>query len=395
MSDSESVHSSDDGGVAENDLNNPDIVTKYRLAGDFANYALQEVLSASKPGVRIVELCKLGDAKILEKTNTVYNKPVIIKGEKVKVEKGVAFPTSVSVNHILSSFCPSDNDETILQVGDVAKIELGVHVDGYIATVVHTIVVGESVATGRKADVMLAAQNALEASLRLLRPGTSSLEVARLAKKLGDAYSVSAVEAVGCNNMKRFVYQGAKEAPIKPKVEEKIEAFTVEEGDVFSMEMSFTSGPDGKVSGKDGIVTVYRRAVDVTYMLKLKASRTLFSEINTNAPVMPFCIRDFELKLGAQAKLGLKEIVEHQLLNQYPVFVDKPGEVIATFHTTALVLSSGVLRLTGAPYQAAQSDRTLTDPDVIALLSQPLKPKKKSKGKKKAGDKAGEEKDEE
>ncbi len=104
---------------------------------------------------------------------------------------------------------------------------------------------------------------------------------------------------------------------------------------------------------------------------------------------------DFELKLGAQAKLGLKEIVEHQLLNQYPVFVDKPGEVIATFHTTALVLSSGVLRLTGAPYQAAQSDRTLTDPDVIALLSQPLKPKKKSKGKKKAGDKAGEEKDEE
>jgi methionyl aminopeptidase len=37
--------------------------------------------------------------------------------------------------------------------------------------------------------------------------------------------------------------------------------------------------------------TVYKRALDVEYKLKLKASRAVFSEISKKAPTMPFTIR--------------------------------------------------------------------------------------------------------
>eukprot|EP00299_Pterocystis_sp_00344_P007663 c2583_g1_i1.p1 GENE.c2583_g1_i1~~c2583_g1_i1.p1 ORF type:complete len:406 (+),score=109.96 c2583_g1_i1:44-1219(+) len=386
MSDTES--SSGDEGFADNDLNNPDIVTKYRMAGEFANYALQAVIAEARVGSRVVDLCKLGDAKILEKTEPVFNKPVVIKGEKVKVEKGVAFPTSISVNNVLSFFSPSESDDTVLQEGDVAKIELAAHIDGYIGSVTHTIVIGAP-ATGRRADAILAAQNALEASLRLLRPGTKSEEFFKLAKKVGAAYGVTPVEGVKTHSFKRFVIEASKEVPIKPKVDEKLDSFEVEEGDVFSVEMAFTTGEDGKCSGKDGIVNVYRRAVDVTYMLKMKASRQVFSEINTASPVFAFNLRNLESKLGAVSKLGLKEINEHQLLHPYLVLVDKPGEFIASFKATCLVLSSGVLRLTGLPYQAVESEKKLEDADVLKLLSTSLK-KNKKKGKKKAGEKAEE-----
>lgn len=53
--------------------------------------------------------------------------------------------------------------------------DLGAHVDGFIAVVAHTIVIGSSAenkVTGRKADVVLAAHYASQAALRLLKPGT-------------------------------------------------------------------------------------------------------------------------------------------------------------------------------------------------------------------------------
>jgi len=53
--------------------------------------------------------------------------------------------------------------------------DLGAHVDGFIAVVAHTIVIGSSTekkVTGRKADVVLAAHYASQAALRLLKPGT-------------------------------------------------------------------------------------------------------------------------------------------------------------------------------------------------------------------------------
>ena len=37
--------------------------------------------------------------------------------------------------------------------------------------------------------------------------------------------------------------------------------------------------------------TIYKRAVDKNYHLKMKASRFIFSEINQKFPIMPFSVR--------------------------------------------------------------------------------------------------------
>lgn len=52
--------------------------------------------------------------------------------------------------------------------------ELGVHVDGYIATAAHTTIVADNAqeaVTGRAADVVAATYFAYEAAIRMLRPG--------------------------------------------------------------------------------------------------------------------------------------------------------------------------------------------------------------------------------
>ena len=58
---------------------------------------------------------------------------------------GIAFPTCISVNNVICHYSPLISEpDTVLADGDVVKIDMGAHIDGYIAVVAHSFVVGES-----------------------------------------------------------------------------------------------------------------------------------------------------------------------------------------------------------------------------------------------------------
>jgi methionine aminopeptidase len=85
---------------------------------------------------------------------------------------GIAFPCCISVNNCICHFSPLSSDaDVVVKEGDMVKIDLGAHIDGFIAVVAHTVVAGKDKITGRQADVMLAAHLASEAALRLVKPG--------------------------------------------------------------------------------------------------------------------------------------------------------------------------------------------------------------------------------
>merc|ERR1711972_761719 len=91
------------------DLSNPDVTTKYRACGDIVNKALQKVVDACVDEADIATICELGDKIMEEETGKLYNKKP--KGEKEgdkarKIEKGIAFPTCISVNEIAGHFSP-------------------------------------------------------------------------------------------------------------------------------------------------------------------------------------------------------------------------------------------------------------------------------------------------
>ena len=58
---------------------------------------------------------------------------------------GIAFPTCVSINNCICHFSPLKGDsDVLLKEGDLVKIDLGAHIDGFIAVAAHTLVVGAS-----------------------------------------------------------------------------------------------------------------------------------------------------------------------------------------------------------------------------------------------------------
>ena len=136
---------------------------------------------------------------IVQETDKVYKK------EK-EIQKGIAFPTQANINNCICHYAPLSSvgsngksfgmshsthlnqkidqsicfgstpslfhycSDFIVKENDIVKLDLGVHIDGYIAVVAHTVFMSEE-KKGKAVDAMLAAHYCAEAALRLVAPG--------------------------------------------------------------------------------------------------------------------------------------------------------------------------------------------------------------------------------
>jgi curved DNA binding protein len=362
----------------ELDLTSPDVVTKYKCAAEVANKALQAVLAACAPGVKIVDLCEKGDSVIRDQTAGMY------KNSRKKIDRGVAFPTCVSANNTVCHFSPLAGDESTLAANDIVKIHLGCHVDGFVAVVAHTHVLSEGPITGRAADVLAAAHTAAEVALRLVRPGKKNKDVTEAIQKVAAAYDCKIAEGVLSHQMKQFVIDANKVILSAGNAETRVDDAEFEENEVYAIDIVTSTGEGKPKLLDEKQTTVYKRAVDKNYHLKMKASRFIFSEINTKFPIMPFTARALEEK---RARLGLVECVNHELLQPYPVLHEKPGDFVAHIQFTVLLMPNGSDKITGLPLQALEPTKAPEDPEIKAWLALGTKSKKKGGGKKKKGKK--------
>jgi len=263
---------------------------------------------------------------------------------------------------------------------------LGVQVDGFIAQVAHTVVATANPSaptTGRKADAICAAHYAAEIAHRLVRPGRKNTEVTDAILKVAHQFQCEPLEGVLSHQLKRYVIDGNRVIINKATLEHKVEEFEFEENQVYTIDIVVSTG-EGKARETELRTTIFKRAVDQNYLLKMKASRYVYNEITKRFPTFPFTLRALDEKT---ARLGITECLKHDLVHPYPVLFEKAGEVIAQFKYTVLVLPSGTQRLTSHPLPYVASDKKLEDPELQALLA--LSTKRAKKGKKKAAAAAG------
>ena len=205
------------------------VVDKYRTAGQIAQTALKYLInlinniyhykSIQRP-LTISELCLLTDSFILTHLEQYYKNKVN--------ERGIAMPTTIDVDQVASGWCPEiDDDENIkrsnkeqlskettpfistvtgyLKPGDLVKITLGVHIDGYTSEISHTMVIYPVDASdmnnikpagpllGGKADAIAAAHIAMETVTALL---ACALTPEKLPPSLGNNVTGSTIRNV-------------------------------------------------------------------------------------------------------------------------------------------------------------------------------------------------------
>ncbi|KIM67543.1 hypothetical protein SCLCIDRAFT_21074 [Scleroderma citrinum Foug A] len=360
-------------------------MTKYKSAGDIVNDVTRNLIPLCVEGAKIIDLCIEGDKLIEEGTNAVFNKPV--KG--VKVSKGVAFPTCISVNNTVAHFSPLLSDPLASQTlakGDVVKLHLGAHIDGFAAISAETIVVGateDDPVIGRRADVLKAAYHAAELAMRLVKVGNKNWTVTDAVSKVATAFNCKPVEGMLSCQQTQNVIDGKKRIILNPTEAQRRDMDTVlfSEDEVYGIDILVSSGEDGKVGiarVEASKTSIYQKDSSVTYQLKSRNSRTVFSEMQKRAGAFPVNIRVMEDE--KRARLGLQEAVTHSLVKPYEVVYTPSNTFVAAFHFTIALPPAGPLLITHPPVwykpELVKSDIELED-ELKSLLAKPLREKKK------------------
>ncbi|KAL6737253.1 hypothetical protein Aduo_010912 [Ancylostoma duodenale] len=379
--DSESSSSSHEESHREDEsLSSDVVVNKYQMAAQMVNEILKKLISEVKEGVEVGSLCTMGDNLILEKTSKVFVK------EK-DVTKGIAMPTCISVDHCICHYSPLRSDPpVVLKNGQMVKIDLGVHIDGYIATAANTVVVGASPTskvTGKHAALLKATYEAMEVAIRMLQPGNKNMDITAAIDKVAAEYGVTPVENMVSHQLQRDQIDGEKQIIQNPgeKQRSEMEKCTIEKHEAYAIDVLFSTGK-GKSKDLDTRTTVYKRNEEIQYSLRLKAARALMKDVKDKFGVMPFTLRALEDEV--KAKMGVVEPEKHGLLRPYQVLYENAGEVVAQFKTTVLVMPNGLLKIAGLPLDMnlIETDAKLQDAELIATLNSQLKKKKKKLAKK-------------
>ena len=82
--------------------------------------------------------------------------------------------------------------------------------------------------------------------------------------------------------------------------------------------------------------------------------------------------------------MGLADCLAHGLLHAFPVTYEKDEDLVAQVKGTFLLMPNGSDRLNQFPQQTVQSDKSINDDEIKALLSTSLKKNKGKKAKKAA-----------
>jgi methionyl aminopeptidase len=249
---------------------------------------------------------------------------------------GIAFPVQSSRNAIAAHYCPSPEDETLYADGDLAKLDVGVHVDGWVVDTAITVNVG-----GRPENQPLidAARAALEAAIAEAGPGRA---VRRLSAVIDAAIRVRGFRTVRnlCGHgVGRFVVHCPPPIPNAPDdSHDRLEA-----GMVVAIEPFATDGA-GRVVER-GTPEVFRAERSIGPPASGTDPGVLAAIAEFNG--LPFARRQLASLDRGRVEETLRALSAAGGLAAYPPLVDAGGRRIAQAEHTVYVGTEGVEVLTG------------------------------------------------
>lgn len=292
----------------------PDVLKKYIQAGRIAAEARDFGVKHARAGGSSLELADAIEGLILQRG------------------AGCAFPVNIGVNEVAAHYTPSRTDDLILREGDVVKIDVGAHVDGYPADTAATVEIGSR----RHSDLIRCAQDALTMCIEMVRPGTAlSAMGATVSRTIGSS-GFKPVQNLTGHSMERFNLHAGLSIP---NIETKDKA-VVEEGMVLAIE-PFSSAGIGKVGGR-GRGNIYRMIRERKSHQEVAA---LFSKMQLEFGPFPFAGRWCE-RLHPEPEPLVAKMYRLGMIMSYPVLTDVGGGVVAQAEHSVIVTSDGCRTIT-------------------------------------------------
>jgi methionyl aminopeptidase len=296
-----------------------DIVKAYRRAGELAARVRREAVAVVKEGSRLIDICEWVERRIRE-----------LGGQP-------AFPCNISVNDVAAHYTPLPYDESRVPSGAVVKIDIGVHVDGFIADTAVTVALDE-----RYQDLVESVEEALAKVLEKVKPGISFTELGAVIEEAIKRYGYKPIVNLSGHSLARYTIHAGE---IIPNTGSRHVKGHVRPCTAYAIEPFATNG-EGIVVEREP-VTIYAYNGKPLRQRLPPDEKKLLATIVSRYRTLPFTPR-WLLDTMEWSKLStvLAKLVKRGILISYPVLVERSGGIVAQAEHTVLVLEREVLVLT-------------------------------------------------
>src|SRR3989344_8488566 len=266
-------------------------VAKYKKAGEITKECQELSAKKLKPGMNLFEFAEEIEAAMVKKGGAP------------------AFPINLSRNHVAAHYTPAFESEDVAGDGDLIKVDIGVHVDGFIADSASTIDF-----SGKHGAMVKASQDALEKAVSMAKEGVAVGEIGAAVE--------GAIRGAGFRPIQNLSGHGVDEydahtQPTIPNIGSK-DSRELEEGMAFAIEPFAT----------DGIGLVHEGSQAEIFQLVKKSpvrsaeARKILEFVDENYSNLPFAERwlQRELKISEFGrKVAMKELKLRKCIRAFPL----------------------------------------------------------------------------
>lgn len=307
------------------------MMESYEKAGKIVSQVREDALKIIKDGLPIIDLVNFVESQIIEKGGFP------------------AFPCNVSINELTAHYTSPPGDETLINSGDLVKLDLGAHVNGYIADSASSILVdgyqdleesqyGEDLAQ-KNLKMIDASREALNNAISTIRAGVELEKIGQVVEKTINDYGFKPVANLTGHSMEQWILHSGLSVP---NIGEK-NGHKLEEGDVLAVEPFATDGV--------GYVTDMHQTYIFRFLrdrpMRMLHAKKVMGTIKSEYKILPFTERwlldSFDEK---RLTSSMRVLIKSRAIYPYHVLREKSGAWVSQAEHTVIVESDGCKILT-------------------------------------------------
>ena len=280
------------------------------------------MLSSLKKAGRVVrEALRLAEGLVNEEVSYLE---VADKIEQFIIDNGCspAFPVNISVNEIAAHYIPDIDDESKFKTGDVVKIDVGAHHDGWVVDAAITIEVNDN----QYKDLIESAKSALDAVRKIIKKGVTLGEIGEVIESKITSKGYKPIYNLGGHEIKQYILHAGMHIPNynnKSRIQ-------IDKG-IYAVEPFATTGngfvKEAKPSKCYSIINTKVRNPSLQKFL---------NELYNKYKTLPFCrrwlIKEFNQKYNVDLYLSM--LKRYNCIKEYSVLVEKSKGMVAQWETT-------------------------------------------------------------
>ena len=291
---------------------------KFRLSGKILRETREEMKLFVRENMPIIQVCEKAETLIREKGG----KP--------------AFPCNVSINEVAAHYTSPPNDERRIPEKALVKVDIGVHVDGYVTDTAFAACFNPE-----HKNMQSAAEHALKAAIDNIHSGMSTSKIGGIIEKSIKNRGFKPIANLTGHSVGRYLIHAGTSIPNVAQ----ISLAKVKAGEVYAIE-PFVTLPEagGRVEGSSEI-TIFRLVKAKS--VKNPYSKQLLKYIEDNFRTLPFAERWLKSVVPAdQHREAFKELLRSKAITGYPVFVEVSRKPVSQAEHTVLITENGCEVLT-------------------------------------------------